>query len=81
MHYIFDLVMKINEGIDSYEDDEDEVVVEYESMKEATEVLDRLREKLYSLHPVLIGDPEGVFMDDEDDVLYFKNCEIWVWER
>ncbi len=61
---LFGLISKIDQGIDSYEADEDEVIVVYDSVKKANEVLHKLYEKLCGLDPDLIGDPEGPEFDD-----------------
>ncbi len=65
IYYLFDLVKQINEGIDSYEEDGDELVVEYKSMKEATEVLNRLREKLDELHPFWVLTNNPIFAEPQ----------------
>jgi len=38
-----------------------------------------LYEKLCGLHPELIGEPEGLTMEDE--VLIFKGCEVFTWQQ
>ncbi len=76
-NYLFDLVMKINKGIDSYGIYGDELAVEYFSVEEANEVYNELRDQLHGRHPDLIGD--GVYL--EDNLLFFKDAEVWVQER
>ncbi len=72
--YLYDLVMQINKGVYSYEEEEDELVVAYLSNNEAKDAFNKLHDKLYNLHPELIGHPDGVTI--EDGVLYFKGCKV-----
>ncbi len=71
---LFGLINEINQGVDSYEADEDEIIVVYDSVEKANAVLHKLYEKLSGLYPDLIGDPEGPELDN--DVLHFKGSEV-----
>ncbi len=71
---MFGLISEINQGVDSCEADEDEIIVVYDSVEKANAVLHELYEKLCGLDPDLIGDPEGPELDD--DVLFFKGSEV-----
>ena len=51
----------------------------YTSPDKAKKAFDGLYEKLCGLHPELIGEPEGLTMDD--DVLVFKGCEVFTWQQ
>jgi len=48
----------------------------YTSPDIAQRVFKQLNDELYHRHPELIGHPDGVFV--EDDVLYFRGCEVFV---
>ncbi len=71
---LFRLINEIDQGVDSYEADEDEIIVVCDSVEKANMVLHELYEKLCGLNPDLIGDPEGPELDD--DVLSFKGSEV-----
>ena len=48
----------------------------YTSPNKAEKAFEELYEKLCGLHPDLIGDPEGLIIEDE--VLYFRESEVFV---
>ncbi len=74
-NYLHDLIEKIAKPFDSWEEP-DGLVLIYTSPEAAKDALSKLHDKLYNLHPELIGHPDGVMI--EDGVLYFKDCEVWV---
>ncbi len=71
---LFRLIKEIHQGIDSYEADEDKIIVLFDSVEKANASLYELYEKLRGLYPDLIDDPEGPELDG--DVLFFKGSEV-----
>ncbi len=72
---LHDLVVEIAEPFNSWEEPDGFVLI-YTSPEAAKDAFNKLHDKLYNLHPLLIGHPDGVTI--EDDVLHFKGCEVWI---
>ncbi len=73
--YLHDLIEDIAKPFDSWEEPDGFVLI-YTSPEAAKDALSKLHDKLYNLHPELIGHPDGVTI--EDGVLNFKGCEVFV---
>ncbi len=75
--HLHDLIVEIETPFDSYEESDGFVLI-YTSPDIAKKVFNKLHDTLYKKHPELIGHPDGFFV--EDDILYFRGCEIFMWE-
>ncbi len=73
--YLHDLIEDIAKPFDSWEEPDGFVLI-YTSPEAAKDAFNKLHDKLYNLHPELIGHPDGVTI--EDRVLNFKGCEVWI---
>ncbi len=70
--YLHDLIEEFAEPFDSWEEP-DGLVLIYTSPEAAKDALSKLHDKLIELYP------DEVFVDEEA-VLYYKDCELFVLE-
>ena len=73
--YLLDIIKEIEPPFRQFDQREDVELI-YTSPDKANKAFEGLYEKLCGLYPELIGDPDGLMIEDE--VLYFRGGEVFV---
>jgi len=73
--YLLGIIKEIEPPFRQFDQPEDVELI-YTSPDKAKKAFEGLYEKLCGLYPDLIGDPEGLIIEDE--VLYFRESEVFV---